>query len=276
MLTPEIERRLADYDARQRDPENKSHAPEPNDCLQWTIRQAKNIGDPYLWKPTTLAIRMMLLNFAAIHTSSFAITSAILDLAASKQEYMDELRAEIEGVLAEHVGEWDKRALARMHKLDSVMRESQRLNSFMTMGLNRAVVAENGIVTPSGVKVPRGYNAAVPSYAVLHDNSVYPDADEFKPFRFADQRGDESVEYVKRAAKAFATTSNEYLAFGHGRNACPGRFFAANELKLILAHLVLSYDIELMPMDSRPRNQWIGHNRVPPFEAKVRIRRRVR
>ncbi|KAK4130390.1 cytochrome P450 [Trichocladium antarcticum] len=192
---------------------------------------------------------------------------------ASKQEYVDELRAEIEGVLAEHGGEWNKRALAKMHKLDSVMRESARLNSFVTVGMGRAVVARSGVVTPSGVKIPCGATVVVPSYVVLQDGDVYPNAHEFKPFRFAEQRSDERIEYVERAAKAFASTSTDYLAFGHGRNACPGRFFAANELKLILAHLVLNYDIAIQ--GSRPPNVWFGLNRAPPFQATVRIRKRT-
>ncbi|KAK4096713.1 cytochrome P450 [Parathielavia hyrcaniae] len=273
IVMPEIEKRFADYEARRRDPENnKALGPERNDFLQWTIKQAKEMGDPYLWKPTTLAGRILLLNLAAIHTSSFTITSAILDLAASRKEYVDELRAEIEGVLAEHGGEWNKQALAKMQKLDSAMRESARLNSFVTIGLSRAVVAPDGLVTPSGVRIPRGARVSVPSYPVFHDSSIYPDTGEFKPFRFAEQRSDASIDYVRRAAKAFATTSTDFLAFGHGRNACPGRFFAANELKLMMAHLVLHYDIELG--GERPRNSWFGLNRVPPLQATIRIKRR--
>ncbi|KAK0609580.1 cytochrome P450 [Bombardia bombarda] len=274
ILRPEITARLAAYDARQADPEESKSVrePEPNDFLQWTIKQAKTSGDSYMWKPSTLSGRILLLNFAAIHTSSFSITNAILDLVASKQEYVDELRAEIESVLAEFGGEWNKRALAKMHKLDSVFRESARLNSFVTVGLGRAVVAKEGITTPSGVHIPQGYSVAVPSYPVLQDNDVYPDAQSFVPFRFSDERKDESIDYVKRAGKAFATTSNEYLAFGHGRNACPGRFFAANELKLMLAHVVMTYDLEIK--GTRERNKWYGLNRVPPMEATIRVRRR--
>lgn len=29
------------------------------------------------------------------------------------------------------------------------------------------------------------------------------------------------------------TTSPNHLAFGHGKHACPGRFFAATEIKII-------------------------------------------
>jgi len=226
-----------------------------------------------MWKTSTLSGRIMLLNFAAIHTSSFSITHALLDLVSSKQEYIDELREEIESVLAEHGGEWNKRALAKMEKLDSVLRESARLNSFVTIGIPRRVVAKDGVTTPSGVKLPYNTTVAVPSYTVLHDEETYPDAHEFKPFRFSEQRSDENVGYVKRAGKQFATTSKEYLAFGHGKHACPGRFFAANELKLILAHVVMNYDFEIQ--ESRPRNKWYGMVRVPPMEAKMRIRKRT-
>ncbi|KAK0638467.1 putative cytochrome P450 [Cercophora newfieldiana] len=273
-LRHEIEARVAAYDARQRDPEKKSSEPEANDFLQWLIHQAKATGNPYMWKTSTLAGRILLINFAAIHTSSFAITGAILDLVASKQEYVDELREEIQSVLAEYGGQWNKRALAQMQKLDSVFRESARLNSFATVGLARRVVAKDGITTPSGIKLPYGTTLIVPSYTILHDDSIYPDAEEFKPFRFSEQRSDEKVGYVKRAAKQFATTSTEYLAFGHGRNACPGRFFAANELKLILAHVVMNYDFEITGKGSRPRNKWYGMVRVPPMQATIRIRKR--
>jgi cytochrome P450 len=161
-----------------------------------------------------------------------------------------------------------------MEKLDSVFRESLRLNSFVTVGLNRIVTAKDGLTTPSGVRVPKGTTVGVPSYAVLQDSSIYEDAQTFKPFRFAEARDEmKGSEYVQRARLSFATTNNDYLVFGHGRNACPGRFFAANELKLVLAHLVMNYDIE--QLRTRPGNIWFGVNRVPPFKATIRIRKRA-
>ncbi len=270
-LRREIEKRLAQYDARVADPESKS-SPEPNDFLQWTLKQAKESGDPYMWQVETLAGRVLLLNFAAIHTSSFAITNAILDLISSSPEAIDELREEVSSVLGQHDGQWNKRGLAQMEKLDSVLRESARLNSFTTVGLMRLVVPKEGMTTPSGVHLPRGSRLVAQSYPVLHDDDIYPDAETFQPFRFSERRSDVNTEYVKRARNAFATTSTDYLAFGHGKFACPGRFFAANELKLMLGHLVLHYDFEMQ--ETRPRNQWFGLIRVPPMQATIRIRRR--
>lgn len=272
LLRPEVERRLKEYDARRADPEKKGLEPEPNDFLQWSLNQAKESGDPHMWDPDTLAGRVLILNFASIHTSSFAITNAILDLISSKKEYIEELREEISSVLAQHDGEWDKRALAKMEKLDSVMRESQRVNSFVTVGLSRLVVADKGVTTPAGVHLPKGCVTVVPGYTVHKDPDIYPDANVFRPFRFAEKRADRNAEFLDRARQQWATTTSDFLAFGHGKFACPGRFFAAAELKLMLAHMVMDYDFEMQ--ESRPRNMWFAINRVPPLKATVRIRRR--
>ncbi len=35
------------------------------------------------------------------------------------------------------------------------------------------------------------------------------------------------------------------MQFGVGRHACPGRFFAANEIKMIIANVVMAFDIKM-------------------------------
>lgn len=129
-IAPEVHRRLAAWDARARDAEGGGgDGNEPNDFLQWTIRHAKQSGDPTMWELDMLVGRTLMLNFAAIHTSSLTQTAAVLELAASDASVAAELRAEVSAVVAEHG--WTKRSLARMEKLDSVLRESARLNSFV-------------------------------------------------------------------------------------------------------------------------------------------------
>ncbi|POS79571.1 hypothetical protein DHEL01_v202043 [Diaporthe helianthi] len=280
VLRPTIEQRLRDYEERHRDLEkNKALGPEPNDFLQWLVNQAKEMGDPWYSKPSTLALRVQVLNFASIHTSSFAITGVILDLVASKPEYIEEMREEIRNVLAAHGGKWNKRALAEMQKVDSAFRESQRLNSFVTVGLGRTVVAKDGITTPEGLHIPPGNKVCVPCYGTHHDPGVYEAPDEFRPCRFsemrkvADDKEADQGSYLSRARKQWATTTTDFLGFGHGRGACPGRFFAAAELKLMLAYLILNYDFEML--QERPRNMWFALNRVPPMEQTIRVRRRA-
>jgi cytochrome P450 len=39
--------------------------------------------------------------------------------------------------------------------------------------------------------------------------------------------------------------TRENLTWGYGQHACPGRFFAANEIKLMLARILMDYDLRL-------------------------------
>lgn len=277
VVQPEIRRRLQTYDESRTKSHSKGRGNVPHDFLQWSIDDAKASSDPYFGKVDTLAGRVLLNNFTSIHTSSFAITHAILDLASSKQAYINELRQEITSVLAEHGGQWNKRALAAMPKLDSVMRESQRLNSFVVTATNRMVVNSKGVTTPSGTQLPKSTLVCGPAYAVLHDPAFNPEPETFKPFRFAENRATMAKEgkaYAQQARQAFATTSVQFAGFGHGRHACVGRFFAASTLKLLLAHVLLHYDFE--PLDERPKNTWYGSNRVPPMKATIRVTRNSR
>ena len=311
ILRPEINRRLKVLEdgpnpvTTPSDSKTSSQA-TPNDFLQWSIQQAKSLPDPYFSRPDTLAGRILIVNFTSIHTSSFGITHAVLDLASYNPEFITSLRDEIESVLAAHGGVWTKKALANMPKLDSIMRESARLNSFVTTATNRMVVNPKGITTPGGIHIPYGNVVCTPSFPVFHDPNLYPDPDEFKPFRFAEARAAATTpsaaqtekksnsadgapngvaksvtgagtetgasSHIARSKNLFATTSPEYTAFGHGRHACAGRFFAASALKLLLAYIVLNYDFEML--DKRPDNPWFATNRIPPLTAEVRVKRR--
>ena len=262
---------LEDYDRRQTDPESKSADSQPNNYLQWTINAAKISGTPKDLDPKTIAGRVLLMQFAAIHTSSFAITHAILDLLSSKQEYLDELREEVTSAMNECGGQMTKQALAKMVKLDSFFRESARMNSFVSMGIFRRVVAKEDLTTPQGVHLPRGSVLAVPAYTTMNDPTTYADPQTFRPFRFVAQGGDDSADIIKEKRQAYATTSPDFLAFGHGRHACPGRFFAASEMKLMVGYMLQNCDFELHA--DRPKNGWIGITRIPPVKARIKVKR---
>ncbi len=52
----------------------------------------------------------------------------------------------------------------------------------------------------------------------------------------------------------------------------PGRFFAAQQLKLVLASIALNYDIRSIPV--RPENDWLVGSQGPPLSTKIYVRRR--
>lgn len=293
LLAPEIIRRLAEYDARQKPSKPTTNAPktepEKNDFLQWNLNQAKASGDPYMYSPATLAGRILIVAFAGVHTTSFAITHAVLDIAYSsaplRTRLISELREEITTCLNTYSDgvTFNKLSLTAMHKLDSLLRESTRLNSLVTIGLARKCKASNGLATPySKITIPKGVTVVVPAYAAFRSSELYDNPEEFQPFRFVTPRQQQTDEksgsqgnFKRAAGKAFASTGADYLAFGHGKSACPGRFFVANELKLVLAYMLMNYDIEpAVEGMERPRNKWYGINMVPDFDATVRIRRR--
>jgi cytochrome P450 len=59
-----------------------------------------------------------------------------------------------------------------------------------------------------------------------------------------------------------------------GKHACPGRFFAGNEIKAMLAHLLLNYDVKAEVDGVRPKNVNIGPSQMPNPTAKVLFRQR--
>lgn len=92
--------------------------------LQW-LEDASEGEDS---RPERIVDRQLGMSFAAIHTTTNHITNVIYDLASRWNEYGPELRAEAENVLAASDNIWKKTTLTKLSKLDSFMKESQRLN----------------------------------------------------------------------------------------------------------------------------------------------------
>ena len=58
----------------------------------------------------------------------------------------------------------------------------------------------------------------------------------------------------------------------------PGRFFAANELKAMLAHIVVNYDLKVAGADGAPRppNVYFANTVLPNQKGQVMFRKRQR
>nr|BEI74071.1 cytochrome P450 monooxygenase [Trametes versicolor] len=234
---------------------------KPNDMLQWIMDEAAS-RDPSV---KAIAERLLMVNFAAIHTSSNTITHALYHL-AEMPETLQPLREEIEPLVKEEG--WTKAAMGKMWRLDSFLRESQRYNGINIVSLTR--MADKDITLSDGTFLPKGTLVAVPAYSTHRDDAVYADALVFDPFRFSRMRAREG----ESTKHQFVNTSVEYVPFGHGKHACPGRFFAANELKAMLAYIVLNYDVKLPGDGKRPLNMYWGPTVLPAPAGKVLFRKR--
>ena len=275
---PIINERLANFKKKQEDPSFQWN--EPNDYISWHINLATAEGRHDELTPDMISRRLMPVNFAAIHTTALTITNTILDLVSSPSspQWLDSIREEAEKALAEEGGKWTKASLARCHLSDSAIRESMRVSNFMTRNVVRKVMPEAGIENKvEGWRAPKGALISIDMHSVHHDPSIYSDPNTYDPFRFSrpkeeeeEEAGDVSKKEIKNTG--LITTSDIFLSFSHGRHACPGRFFVSMEMKLLLAYMVMNYEIQ--PLESRPPNSWIGSSSVPPMKARVKVRRK--
>lgn len=132
--------------------------------------------------------------------------------------------------------------------------------------MRRVATAE--VKLSDGTIIRKGAMIAV-SARQQRDPAVYKNPEQWDGYRFFDMRKQPGMEHVGQ----LVSTSPEHLGFGHGLHACPGRFFAANEIKILFCHLLLKYDFKLAP-GSKPQSRTSGfHINSDPI-AKVSIRRR--
>ena len=275
---PIINERLANIKRKQEDP--SFHWDEPNDYISWHIKLAMAEGRHDELTPDMISRRLMPVNFAAIHTTALTITSAIFDLLSSPHspEWLEGIREEAERVLREEGGQWTKNGLARCHRSDSAIRESMRVSNFMALNAVRKVMPAEGIENKAGGwRAPQGALLGVDIHSVQHDPEIYPDPNTYDPFRFSRHRETSDTSNVHSTVNgtgntSLIATSDIFLPFSHGRHACPGRFFVALEMKLILAYIAMNYEIE--PLKNRPPNTWFGLNAVPSMKATIKVRRK--
>ncbi|CCM06212.1 uncharacterized protein FIBRA_08456 [Fibroporia radiculosa] len=183
---------------------------------------------------------------------------------AAYPQYMDHLRDEVDRVVREHG--WTKAALDEMHKVDSFLREVMRASGMTTGTMSRKAVKD--YTFSDGTFVPAGTYLMAPTSAIYTDDTVYPNAVEFNPWRFSDMRN--QGEHVK-----LVNTNLNFLSFGHGYHACPGRFFAVSEMKIILAHIVATYDVKMEQEGVIPTPIMIGHVCVPSRKAEILVRKKL-
>ncbi|KAI0113596.1 cytochrome P450 monooxygenase [Nemania sp. FL0031] len=231
------------------------------DFLQWMTEEAK--GDEN--DMSFLAKIQLKLSFAAIHTSAAAPIQLIYDL-CSMPEYIKALRSELHEVLQEY-GVLDKQALAKLHKMDSIMKESQRFNPLLLITFERIITKQTTL--SDGFTIPKDTTIGVPAQALSMDPDLHTNPEKFDGLRFT------KVHKSGVGRDQYAASNLRNMAFGYGRHACPGRFFASNEIKMIMAYLLLNFDFKFPEgQRTRPNSTTVETQLLPNEEATVRFKRR--
>ncbi|TVY48027.1 Ent-kaurene oxidase [Lachnellula occidentalis] len=202
------------------------------------------------------------IGLAAINASNMGVVNAIFDLCAMP-EYIETLRKEIEKCTTE-AGGWNLSAINNMERLDSFLKESQRINHPGIFSFNRKVLKP--LTLSNGSVIPKGTFIAMPTYFIARDAEYYPSPEVFQPWRFYEKskaNGKANSQYQ------FCSTSRENLAFGYGKSACPGRFFAALQMKIILADLVMRYDFKFPDGQTKRPESDFADERISPSKTQL-------
>ena len=138
-------------------------------------------------------------------------------------------------------------------------------------------IVKEPLTLSDGIMLPTGTHIAMPTDPMLRDADLLPPgahSDSFDPFRYSRAREDSSKPANAQRFQ-LASTESTSLPFGHGKHACPGRFFASSEAKLILTHLLLQYDFRYPEGKGRPDNWLFAENLAPDPNARLLIRERT-
>ena len=106
------------------------------------------------------------------------------------------------------------------------------------------------ITLSDGTRLPKGALVAAPSGILSTNPDFIENPEAFDGFRWYKK----SLGAEGRAARdaSWTTTSAWDLGFGHGKHACPGRYFVTEEMKIILTFIILQYDFKYPEGQSRP------------------------
>lgn len=128
-------------------------------------------------------------------------------------------------------------------------------------------MADHEVTLENGTVIPK--NAPIKILLDSHmDPNIYPNPEKFDAHRYLNMRNQPGQENNWQ----FVTPSPESLGFGIGKHACPGRFFASNEVKIALCWMLINYEWK---MDSLPKTIQIGAENIPDPKTVVEYRSRV-
>ncbi|KAI0532857.1 cytochrome P450 [Xylaria digitata] len=250
------------------------------DGLQLVIDEAHARNDPTQLSTRLISDRLLIANNVTLNGVTFTAHHLILCLISSNPSlgYIEALRDECRHSLQAAGGTWDLAAIRSLKLLDSAIRESMRFAPFSSIAMARTVVSPEGILVEHGktpITILRNTVLALPVERIHRDEDFYSSPHEFKPFRFVDTNRHHSDDGHRSytTTSAATTVDDHFFGFGTSKHPCPGRFIAVHEVKLIMAHILLNYDLEYTDAELQFTN--LLAMKVPNMDVKIRVRRRA-
>ncbi|RIB08159.1 cytochrome P450 [Gigaspora rosea] len=193
-----------------------------------------------------------ILIFTAIISLPAAVFYALYDLAGRK-EYWNELYQEAQVINKQCNGNVLKSDDPdKMVKLDKFVKESLRLNIDITNVAHKCI-SKPYYTFENGYQVPNGRMIYVNFMSLAMDEEL---------------QGQNSKEfYAYRHDSPAIKLDHNYLVFGSGKHACPGRFLAVIVPKIFLHMVMLRYNVRTETGKMKPQ-KYTGPT-VRPFNVGI-------
>ncbi len=137
-----------------------------------------------------------------------------------------EIKAKLQNEIASLGANPDPMAIAQLPYLDAVCKETLRIYPVAMLTFPRTVLKPTELI---GYKLEAGQVLMGCIYLLHQREDVYPEHHQFKPERFLAQE----------------FSAYEFFPFGGGKRRCIGEALAKLEMKLALATIISSYELEL-------------------------------
>ncbi|KAI2470639.1 cytochrome P450 [Annulohypoxylon bovei var. microspora] len=254
---------IAEERCQERDLKNRGHrVPKHDDCIQW-IMETSPQKNP--WTAKRVVHEVMAIWFGSVHALSTTITFAIHDLSLHP-EYVEPLRNELSTSY-----EAFERTGDGLPLLDSFIKESARLTPVESMSTRRSALKP--FIISDGTKLAPGDWACTPVRAIMQNADLYPSPLDFQGFRFVNkeilEQLDIDAKVTQSKPSSLTTIDKTWHVWGTGRMACPGRFYAAAVMKVIVSQMLLNYDCELVEKDSSRWFTWRSSMLPKPSTAVI-------
>ncbi|KAF9524343.1 cytochrome P450 [Crepidotus variabilis] len=165
---------------------------------------------------------------AGSDTTISGVASCILGL-LERPDVFKQARADLDRVVKKgHLPDFDDEA--SLPFITAIVKEVLRWRDIVPIAVPRYLENDDQY---KGYRLPAGSIVIPNAWAMLHDESVYPEPFEFKPERF-----------MKDGKINPETRDPAHACWGFGRRICPGRYVGFAALWVSIASIIHVFDIE--------------------------------
>lgn len=180
--------------------------------------------------PVDEVVDHMIFLMMAAHDTITSSATSLVWLLAKNPEWQDKLRAEILAVTGGEGRPLSYDDMGKLELTEMAFKEALRLIPPVPSLPRRALKD----FTFKGVRVPAGTPVGISPAAVHMEEEHWPEPAKFDPLRFTPEQVAKRHKYA-------------WVPFGGGAHMCLGLHFAYMQVKILLAHLLSRYQIEIEP-----------------------------